>query len=129
MWSSARSSDPRVVELLSRQLPLLNIFVTLSPVPRLASWLAKELEGAESSPYVREIELPVGIGADWSSETASAERRQALLTMVAHYLVKAPTPQGKAINSVARFHLGNGAHLERINFAGDLSPYTKSLGR
>ena len=113
----------RVVELLSRQLPLLRTFVTLSPVPRFASWLAKEQEGADSSPYARELQLLEGIGTDWSPETASAEQRQALLTMVAHYLVEARTPQGKAINSVARFHLGNGAHLERINFAGDLSPY------
>ena len=31
------------------------------------------------------------------------------------------TPSGRAIDPVARFHLGNGARLERLNPRGDLS--------
>src|SRR6185436_16130147 len=42
--------------------------------------------------------------------------------LAAHYFLKARTPKGKLIDSVARFHLGNGARLERINWLGDLSP-------
>ena len=40
----------------------------------------------------------------------------------AHYLLKARTAKGRLIDSVARFHLGNGARLERINWLGDTSP-------
>ena len=112
----------RVVELLSRQLPLVKTFVTLSPVPRFASWLAQQ-QKAEESVHAPELVLLADLGPSWSPEQASPEQRQALLTMVAHYLVEARTPQGRALNGVARFHLGNGAQLERINFAGDLSPY------
>ncbi len=113
----------RVVELLSRQLPLLKTFVTLSPVPRFASWLASQQQRADESPLAPELALLADLGPSWNPDQASPDQRQALLAMVAHYLVEARTPQGKAINSVAKFHLGNGAQLERINFAGDLSPY------
>ena len=37
-------------------------------------------------------------------------------------MLKAKTPSGKPVDPVARFHLGNGARLERLNFLGDLSP-------
>ena len=39
-----------------------------------------------------------------------------------YYFLKARTPKGRLIDSVARFHLGNGARLERIDWLGDLSP-------
>ena len=42
--------------------------------------------------------------------------------LAAHYFLKARTPKGRLIDSVARFHLGNGARLERIDWMGDLSP-------
>ena len=42
--------------------------------------------------------------------------------LAAYYFLKARTPKGRLIDSVARFHLGNGARLERIDWLGDLSP-------
>jgi malonyl-CoA decarboxylase len=45
-----------------------------------------------------------------------------IVPLAAHYFLQARTPKGKLIDSVARFHLGNGARLERINWLGDLSP-------
>ena len=39
-----------------------------------------------------------------------------------YYFLKARNSKGRVIDSVARFHLGNGARLERINWLGDLSP-------
>ena len=42
--------------------------------------------------------------------------------LAAHYFLKARTAKGRLIDSVARFHLGNGARLERIDWFGDLSP-------
>ena len=44
---------------------------------------------------------------------------QALRPLVAHYVLNARTGDGQVIDPVARFHLGNGAHLERINMLGD----------
>jgi malonyl-CoA decarboxylase len=48
--------------------------------------------------------------------------RAALLPAAAHYFLKAKNPGGRPLDPVARFHLGNGARLERLNVLGDVSP-------
>ena len=57
----------------------------------------------------------------------TAQLRSLLEPLAAHYFLKARTSKGRLIDSVARFHLGNGARLERIDWLGDLSP--KGLAR
>ena len=46
--------------------------------------------------------------------------RQALMGFAAHYLAQG-MDKGRPLDPVARFHLGNGARVERINWAADLS--------
>ena len=53
----------------------------------------------------------------WKASCARSSR-----PLAAYYFLKARTPKGRLIDSVARFHLGNGARLERINWLGDISP-------
>ncbi|MDQ4136204.1 MAG: malonyl-CoA decarboxylase family protein, partial [Pseudomonadota bacterium] len=61
--------------------------------------------------------------AGWHADPIKAETvRKALLPAAAHYFLKAKTSKGRPIDPVARFHLGNGARLERLNFLGDASP-------
>jgi malonyl-CoA decarboxylase len=43
------------------------------------------------------------------------------MRLAAHYFLSVKTPDGQPIDPVARFHLGNGARLERINWLGDTS--------
>lgn len=89
----------RVVGLLKEELPQLKTFATLSPLPGFAAWLKAELgEGAK---------LP-GAGQ--------------LRAHAAQYLVVARSAKGAVIDSVARFHLGNGARLEAIHAGADPSP-------
>ncbi len=45
-----------------------------------------------------------------------------LLVLAAKYLVEAKHKSGLPLDSVARFHLGNGARLEAIHGRADLSP-------
>jgi len=59
---------------------------------------------------------------DWPMSGASAKLRAALEPLAAYYFLKARRPDGRVLDPVARFHLGNGARLERINWEGDLSP-------
>ena len=60
---------------------------------------------------------------DWfENAELEAQLRSVLEPLAAYYFLKARTPKGRLIDSVARFHLGNGARLERINWLGDLSP-------
>ena len=47
------------------------------------------------------------------------------MRLAAHYFLNVKTADGQPIDPVARFHLGNGARLERINWLGDTS--TKGL--
>lgn len=110
-----------VVELLSKQLPNLRTFVTLSPVPGFAGWLAKQLQADASIIPSEAREQLLELGPNWTPQDDRPLLRQALLKAAAAYFLQARTPDGRPVNSVARFHLGNGAQLERINFGGDLS--------
>src|ERR1700760_678927 len=110
----------QVVEELRRELPKLDTFVTLSPVPGFMSWLkeAKELPLTEEERnHLKQLDDPNWI----ESEPISASLREVLEPLAAHYFLRAHTSKGRIIDSVAPFHLGNGARLERINWLGDLS--------
>ncbi len=57
----------------------------------------------------------------WPAKAGARERpRAALVPLAAHYFLHAAR-LGPRVDPVARFHLGNGARLERINPLGDLS--------
>ncbi|CCV04051.1 conserved hypothetical protein [Mesorhizobium metallidurans STM 2683] len=107
----------QVVEDLRRDLPGLTDFVTLSPVPGFARWLAEQ-----ASPSAAEAQNLIA-NEGWHADAAQRDRAgEVLLALAAQYFLEARTTSGKVIDSVARFHLGNGARLERINLFGDLSP-------
>ena len=111
----------QVVEELRRELPKLENFVTLSPVPGFMQWLKKASDvpvSDEDRALLDHLDRP-----DWSENAEVATQlRSVLEPLAAYYFLKARTPKGRLIDSVARFHLGNGARLERIDWLGDLSP-------
>src|SRR5215468_10211513 len=111
----------QVVEELQRELPKLDTFVTLSPVPNFMPWLK---EGKDLPLTEDELKLLENLDKpDWSGNAElTGQLRTVLEPLAAHYFLKARTSKGRLIDSVARFHLGNGARLERINWLGDLSP-------
>jgi len=110
----------QVVEELRRELPKLDDFVTLSPVPGFMSWLktATDVPATEEDRALLErLDEP-----DWWKDAELEGQLRAIVEpLAAHYFLKARTPKGRLIDSVARFHLGNGARLERINWLGDTS--------
>jgi malonyl-CoA decarboxylase len=114
----------QVVEEVGRQIPRLSTFVTLSPAPNFAEWLRRE-RVTEASVVLSEEDraaLETLDRADWWRDEATAETvREPLLRAAAWYYLRARTPRGTPLDSVARFHLGNGARLERLNFAADTS--------
>lgn len=111
----------QVVEELRRELPKLDTFVTLSPVPGFMKWLKRTPDLAvteEDRALLELMESP-----DWINDAPLAAQLRAVIEpLAAHYFLKAKTPRGGPIDSVARFHLGNGARLERIDWLGDVSP-------
>jgi malonyl-CoA decarboxylase len=111
----------QVVEELQRELPKLDTFITLSPVPNFMQWIneGKDVPLSDDERKLLEnLDKP-----DWfENAELTAQLRTVLEPLAAYYFLKARTPRGRPIDSVARFHLGNGARLERINWLGDLSP-------
>jgi malonyl-CoA decarboxylase len=112
----------QVVDDLMKESDSLKTFVTLSPMPQFADWLADVMDDADPGLLTPEertrldaIEDPAWI------ETGGEALKPLLLRLAAHYFLNAKA-DGEPVDPVARFHLGNGARLERINWAGDTSP-------
>jgi malonyl-CoA decarboxylase len=139
----------QVAEQLGRQFPRLRTFCTLSPVPGFAAWLTglasvespsgmrrprlaalqAALEGLRAR-HGRDLAglLPAAGGASalrhGAAPLAPADEvadRQGLVGLCAHYLVSVTATDSPSADPVARFHLDNGARLQRINPAADLS--------
>jgi malonyl-CoA decarboxylase len=118
----------QVVEDLVKERPSLKTFVTLSPVPHFASWLASVLADPATRLVTAEERRRLDVlgDADWvHSEQISAAVKPILLRLAANYFLVAKAGDGRPLDPVARFHLGNGARLERINWLGD--PSAKGL--
>lgn len=115
----------QVVEDLKRDVPSLKTFVTLSPVPRFAAWLNATLDKGDAiliDDDERAALKTLTTANRIEDDAASNETlRTAVLALAAQYFLHAKSADGKPIDPVARFHLGNGARLERINWLGDTS--------
>jgi malonyl-CoA decarboxylase len=103
----------RVVETLKQEFPRLKTFATLSPIPALRGWLTKNAPAEMLKAWERVDEL-----------AENAPERRALMGWAARYLGD-ELNEGKPLDPVARFHLGNGARVERLNWAAD--PSAKGL--
>nr|HET7860785.1 malonyl-CoA decarboxylase [Caldimonas sp.] len=111
----------QVAEDLKRELPSLSTFVTLSPLPGFRRWLAapRSDHGAALDAATAALLEPLR-RADWHVAPAKG-LRDALSRAVLRYLLDAKDGTGKPVDSVARFHLGNGARLERLHWMADAS--------
>jgi malonyl-CoA decarboxylase len=126
----------RVAEELKAELPQLKTFCTLSPIPGFMAWLQAgpdfaALAGAKPALAQRWLAardaLWAACGGDFACLTQAAAHatlpkpaHEALQQLAAVYLVRqSPTASG---DPVARFHLDNGARLERLNLGGNPSP-------
>ncbi len=129
----------RVVDALSRDLPNLKTFATLSPIPGFRAWLDRQiaarapglLTNGELAALGGEVGDPASAGQcltaalaqhDWHGDPVQAELLQApLLRLCARYLIEEKAGD-RALDRVAHFHLTNGARLERLNWLADTSP-------
>ena len=114
----------QVVDEICRDLPRLNIFVTLSPVTNFAGWLTRE-RSDEASAALSTADKTALAALDnpdwWRDENTAEQLREPLMRAAAWYFLRAKNGRGAPVDAVARFHLGNGARLERINWLGDTS--------
>jgi malonyl-CoA decarboxylase len=113
----------QVVAEVGREMPRLSTFVTLSPVPGFAAWLTRQR--ASAAPTIPEADRTALSALDsdnwWESQGAIEQVREPMLRAAATYFMAGRTASGAPIDPVARFHLGNGARLERLDWPADLS--------
>jgi malonyl-CoA decarboxylase len=128
----------RVVETLKGEFPRLKVFATLSPIPGFRAWLGKNapvMLGKLDAPTLEDLSLALGgEPVDASRLLAAADKplgldaaspvRKWLLQCAAQYLGHEMAGD-KPMDPVARFHLGNGARVERLNWGAD--PSAKGL--
>ena len=125
----------RVAQQLQAEMPHVKRFCTLSPIPGLRNWLIRLDPGALPEAWPAKLRNRVGAalkalrtryGDDLDSLADAVASRalpsgdeERLTQCAAFYLARvSPTPAG---DPVARFHLDNGARLERVNIGADLS--------
>ena len=128
----------QVVDDLSHELPNLKTFATLSPIPGFRGWLDSRFEaGAELISNEQHDQLAALAGdtggtpplqslldrPQWYQDEAIAGALKPILFhLVAGYLLyQRRESSGTALDSVAHFHLSNGAQIERINWLADSS--------
>ena len=128
----------RVVDSLCAELPSLKKFATLSPVPGFRRWLWNAIDSgsivfsAEESTHLVDAAIntqdPGGAlkqllaRPGWDTDETIAEAlRGPLERFCVHYLLNEKRAGGTTRDSVAHFHLNNGAQLEQLNWLADRS--------
>ena len=105
----------QVVEDLKGEFPHIKRFATLSPIPGFRRWLESAPLAGGDAELVARLADPA-----WHLGEIPEPLQTLLMRLCAYYLVK--TKSGlEPLDPVARFHLGNGAVLERLNWMGDTS--------
>jgi malonyl-CoA decarboxylase len=105
----------QVAEQLKSELPHLKRFATLSPIPGFRKWLSGQASEAGEARRLAALEDP-----SWHTGEVPEALQKLLMRRCAQYLLHAKKDL-EPLDPVARFHLGNGASLERINWLGDVS--------
>jgi malonyl-CoA decarboxylase len=124
----------QVVDTLSREFPRVREFCTLSPVPGFREWLkdraARGFAPADKrvTPKVRKALAAVAPQLATLTTAASELRsvaspltplKRELSTLCAAYLLGLGEEAGTSSDAVAKFHLNNGARLDRLNWRAD----------
>lgn len=140
----------RVIYLVKKDMPNISNFATLSPIPGFMQWLLSKLASSErSGPVFSEnilepaeeralvdayvgsnterngmevlLHLLTSTNHEWTqSDRLITELEPILLRLCARYLLR-EKKRGKALDSVANFHLQNGAMIGRLNWMADRS--------
>jgi malonyl-CoA decarboxylase len=94
----------QVVSDLQQRYPNLKDFITLSPIVKFADWVETQTD--------HDIEFPTSV-----SELNPATPNPELMEAVAWFLSEHKTNSGLPSDPVCKFHIGNGARLEQVNWA------------
>lgn len=134
-----------VVKQLKLELPKLDTFCTLSPIPKFSKWLQgkiaiqqnihdaasiftkEEILQLERLFSSRRPKSPLDSLLEllktpkWHSDTETAALLKPLLFKLAAYYLTIDTHHGRPLCQVAKFHIRNGAEMFRLNYLADTS--------
>jgi malonyl-CoA decarboxylase len=111
----------QVAERLGHEFPRIKTFATLSPIPGFRAWLKDAVERVKSFDAETADSLARLDETAWAAHPDEAERVRKLLQPYAAYYLLYAKHNHEAADPVARFHLGNGARMERLNWLADTS--------
>jgi malonyl-CoA decarboxylase len=94
----------QVVSDLQMRHPNLKEFITLSPIVKFADWMNDQTE--------LNIKLPNDV-----SDLDEAKPNKELMEAVSWFLSEDKSKSGLPTDPVCKFHIGNGARLEQVNWA------------
>lgn len=109
----------RVVDELRNEFYNIDTFVTLSPIPGFRKWLSQKRKEMNDQEF--QNELLKMIDEDGWIDNENKELENLLQRLCARYLL-CEKRRGFALDSVANFHVRNGASLWRINSRANTSP-------
>ncbi|MFC2111206.1 malonyl-CoA decarboxylase [Bacteroidota bacterium] len=125
----------RVVKEITKELPNIQHFSTLSPIPKFKQWIEslepddrrfitekelKQLKRFSRTKYPIKILLKI-LDTNWQDDPKKVEALKApLMRLCAHYLIHEKR-DAKAVDPVANFHLRNGAKIFKLNWMADTS--------
>ena len=114
----------RVVYEIQEELPHIKNFGTLSPIPGFADWFTyleetkiKNILGDlkdQNAIFLKSQDLKLG-------DSRIVKNKEAIIKLVAHYIVNEKSQKGLPVNDVSRFHLGNGAIVDDIIVNANIS--------
>jgi len=124
----------RVLDDVTRELPAIKTAATLSPMPGFRKWVERRINAGDDllltsadKKALKELTdgeglLPAILATPWQRDKKAIEAlRQPLTRLAAVYLLNARDQSDEPVDRVSRFHLSNGARVERINFLADTS--------
>ncbi len=110
----------QVVDYISKEIPNIKIFSTLSPIPKFRKWLEKHYLKSKTC-VLSDEDKKLLSKPDWyKNKIVRKKLKKPLIDLCAQYLCQ-EKKRNHPYDPVTRFHLGNGAEIENINWEADLS--------
>ena len=119
--SFGNSLIKQVVRDLSAELPGLENFVTLSPLPGFAKWLEQRAEEEDMEAALSILAARDAAAGEGDFAPLAAQEKN-LRILAAEYLASAKRENGFPLDPVASFHLSNGALIHEVHTGADISP-------
>jgi len=112
----------QVVDSITKELPQIKTFSTLSPIPKFNKWLSTDYIKRKTSIFTANEKKQLSQDNWFNDEQIRKKLRKKITHICAIYLSQEKKRKNnKPFDPVTRFHLGNGAEIENINWDADIS--------